>query len=367
MKRLTPLSVAQACAVGGVAASTALTASLVPQLTPLGNATAIWRLGLTSMSVVIGLALFYWTRRRLARAMASPPADAARRTAANDFPFALARALFLAATGLGTSTTVFLWRVPHEPSTALVVGVVTYLLYVLPVLGVYLIARSALRPHAAGPPGAGPVRGVRQSVALRLAFAVQLPVVVCSVGIVLVEQSDGASYDLALEDYYRERYARTAGRIEAHLGAPVEGVTPPAGVFRDAGAWVAVPAAMDRVRPLALRLPPILLLALITLGSAVMGRWLAGEVTGAVDGVRRTLKGLQSGDLEGAHRAADAEGGPGLAELAGLLRALGGALDGLQAQREALREAAARRLAAEQAKARFLAHISHELKSPLHS
>lgn len=368
---LSPLLTARLCALATLGLSAALAGTLVPTMAPLGEAITRWRQCLWVGTGLLMLLAWVRAAHHLRALGAAGTADAAARRAAHDYPFRLARAFFGMAVLGGLGTFALLGRMLGTGDLPLVAGVITYLLLVLPAPLAYLLTRRALRPWAAGPPGAPPVGGVRQSLALRLAFAVQLPVVVCSVGIVLIEQSNGAAYDRALEDDYRATYVRIVERVARHL--PQNAVTamtkvrPPAGVRQGPEGWEALGAATTRHRPLDLRLPPLVLLAAVVLLAGLLGRWLAREVTRDVAATHTALAEAGAGDLDASALRAAASGPLGLRETTGLFDAFDAALEGLHAQQAALAQATRRRREAEQAKNRFLAHLSHELKSPLNS
>jgi signal transduction histidine kinase len=357
--------------VGTLALSAALAGMLVPSMAPIGEAITRWRQCLWVGTGLLTLLGWIRTASHLRGLGAAGTADVAARRAAHDFPFRLARSFFAAAVLGGLGTFALLRLMLGGTHQALVAGVITYLLLVLPAPLAYLLTRRALRPWAAGPPGAPPVGGVRQTLAMRLAFAVQLPVVVCSVGIVIIEQSNGAAYDRALEDDYRETYVRIAQRVARHLPedavAAMGAVSRPEGVAWSAEGWVALPAEQTRQRPLDLRLPPLVLLAAVLLLAGLLGRWLAREVTRDVAATHLALAEAGAGDLDATALRAAAPGPLGLRETTRLFDAFDAALEGLHAQQTALAAATRRRRDAEQAKNRFLAHLSHELKSPLNS
>ena len=357
------VTIARLCAVGGIVVSTAAALWLVPELSWLGPGGRLWQAGMLAGAAIVSAALYVWTGHRLAP-LATDGDE--RRRAAHDYPFRLARLGFLVSIGGGVGTSVVLWTYVGNPTSALVGGVVTYLLMVLPVLGVYLVTRRALRRVAAG---SGAIGGLRQAVSLRLAFAVQLPAVVCAAGIVLVEQSGGSAYGYALETYYRERYDTLLGRVlrtfdEDARRREVARVRPPDGVrvLLEGPVFHAALPADDFSRPTSLRLPPYAMLALITVLSALLGTWLASEVTGELGTVRRALARLRKGEAQRLP-----ERPSGLAEAALVATALQRTLDGFAQRQEALRVAAGQRREAEHTKSRFLAHLSHELKSPLNS
>ncbi len=95
-------------------------------------------------------------------------------------------------------------------------------------------------------------------------------------------------------------------------------------------------------------------------------RWkasrIASEVTGELGTVRQALARLREGKTQRLP-----VGPSGLAEAALVASALQRTLDGFAQRQQALREAAGYRRDAEHVKGRFLAHLSHELKSPLNS
>ncbi len=367
---MTPLAIVRLTTLGGVLGGLLLSSWLVPLLCWMGSGVDVWRLGMLLGGAAFAAHLHVWTTSRLRPLGRPDPADPERRRAAHDYPFRLARRCFAAAIAGGLGTTLVLWLQPGARPGALVAGLMTYLLLLLPVLGVYLGTRRVMSEAAAGPVGAGPVSGLRQSVGLRLAFAVQLPVVACAAGIVLVEQSGQGAYARDLETYYRERYDALLERVLRVVDDPIRQaevvgrLTPPPGVAvyldrRGLPAHHPRPT-VDHQRPLELRLPPYGMLALVTVLSALLGSWLAFEVTRELGSVRRALADLRRGG------GADLPDRPtGLVEVADLAAAFEGTVAGFQQRNEAMREAAEQRRVADEAKARFLAHLSHELKSPL--
>ncbi|MCB9538244.1 MAG: hypothetical protein H6704_18475 [Myxococcales bacterium] len=216
----------RACVVGGTAMAALLPAALVPRLTWLGASTPWWQLGVAVTAATLAVWAVRWSDRTLSPLGPDAAAPGARRRVAHDFPFQLARLGFLAALGAGGASTIALAATGTDASTALVAGVVTYLLMLPPVLGTYLLTRRALRPSTIEVSATTqPIGGLRQAVGMRLAFAVQLPVVVCAAGIVLVEQADGGRYARDVEAHARARWATLAARTLAAL--PDDARAPP--------------------------------------------------------------------------------------------------------------------------------------------
>ncbi len=378
MRRLSPVTAATLVALAGVAAGAALALLLVPLLSATVASTPLWRRWLLTVAALFGPCIVLWCRIAL-RPLLEPGADpAARRRAAHDFPFRVARLCFGAALGSGVATGAGLWlKHREEPAAALAAGVVTYLVLVLPIIAIYLGARQVLHREAAGPVGAGPVPGVRQSVRLRLALAVQFPVVVSMAGLVMVEQYNDIAYHHAQSRFYQEQYTQALSRVlltlkdPADRAAAMRDLRPPPGIEprtwpspADGAASFGLLVDPDPERPLDTRLAPFLLLALVTACGALLGGWLAREVTGELGAATRALRALRQSALP-APIAPPAE--LSLRETGALVAALGEAVGAYQAREQAIREAAEARRRAEQAKSRFLAHLSHELKSPLNS
>ena len=355
------------------AAAIALTIWLVPLIAGRHAPGPDWQLGYALLS---GLATLFGIWRfgpTLGPLPPTPTADPAHRRRAHDFPAHLSRGAFIAAVlgGLGTGT--WLAHRGQPLGAAIGTGAITYVVALVPVLGLYLVTRRLLRAHAAGPPGSGPVTGLRQPVAARLALAVQMPIAVCAAGLLLVQQNSTETYGADATAYFVERtrtlHRRLAARLPAPLPAPVpDAQTPyphpnPARAALDA----ALPADRHGTAPPteispALTFGPLpfalfaALLLLLTLG----GRRLAATITDDLDGIADALRRIEDDEPPAPPPAA-------FRETAAVTAALQRTLAGLTVQRAALRRAAAERRKADAAKARFLAHLSHELKSPLNS
>ncbi len=358
MTRMHPLSAVKLYTFVASLLSTGFTVLAVPELSGPRSPGPEWQLayGLTALAVIVLAQL--WVGRPLRRLEGTPTADPEHRRLAHDFPVELVRGGFGAALCFGLATS--LWMLAHGRSggDAVAVGAITYVVALWPVLGLYLGARRILRRHAAGPPGAGPVRGLRQTLVGRLALTLQVPVVICAVGLLLVQEGNSEAYATETGRYFTERLQNLQRRVESRLD----------GELARAEFAAALPAdVIDRLngeRPDELRLgllPYGLLAALLVLVS-VTGRRMARTVTDDLAGIGDALRRINADDSEPPPPPAVA-----LRETTAVARALDNALVGLTAQRGALRRAAAERRRADGAKARFLAHLSHELKSPLNS
>ncbi|MCA9540825.1 MAG: HAMP domain-containing histidine kinase [Myxococcales bacterium] len=333
-----------------------VTLLLVPAITGEAIPTPAWPIAVGAGSAVFVGLLWLWMRRQLRALPPVPAVTAHDRRLAHDFPVRLARACFVGAVGAGLGTAAMLIGFGRGLTAAMVSGVICYLIALLPVLGAYLLARRALRPHAAGPPGAGPIDGPRQSIAQRLTFAVQVPVVVCAAGLVLVQATDGQTYERAVDGYFVDRSEQLTTRIAAAL--------PPEAAAAFLAERRPIPATAPRpIWPLTDPWPPLLLIALITL-AALAGRALARILAEDLRAVGDALTAL---DPEVRTGEPTPDPGVALTETATIMTAFGQAVTGFARQRVALRQAMHDRRIATRAKARFLAHLSHELKSPLNS
>lgn len=374
-----PLPRRVALGVGATyAAGIALTVQCVPVIIDLETAASTWIRGLSAYGLVMIALLVRQTAQGLAPLAAHPPGAAARRRAAHDLPFALARLTFVAAVLGGALTWPYLTRFSALTlPQALAGAVTTYLLLALPVIFIYDLARRMLRDEAAGE---GPLPdALRQPLGLRVALAVQLPIIVCMAGLVLVEQSNAQHHSRDVNHFFERQYTQVLSRALATLPevedrhAVFAAIDPPPGITVYAkpdadtpdphAAAVGVVVDPDRPRPLALRLPPFALFAAVALFAALLGRWLAREVTAEVAAAREALLALQRAEPQPASNPA----GTTMAETTALVAAWRATLDGFRSRRDALDRATAARRTAEQAKARFLAHLSHELKSPLNT
>ncbi|MCK6571956.1 HAMP domain-containing histidine kinase [Myxococcota bacterium] len=374
-----PLVRRVALGVGAIyAAGTALAVQCVPFIIELESAASAWVRGLSAYGLLMVALLLRQTSTGLAPLTSHPPGADARRRAAHDLPFTLARLAFVAAVLGGALTWPYLTRFSALTlPQALAGAVTTYLLLALPVIFIYDVARRLLRDEAAGE-GALP-DALRQPLGLRVALAVQLPIIVCMAGLVLVEQSNAQRHSRDVNTFFERQYTQVLARALTTLPdvedrhAVFAAIEPPPGItlYTDPeasapdvpGAAVGVVVDPDRPRPLTLRLPPLVLFAAVALFAALLGRWLAREVTAEVAAARQVLLALQRPDPPPPTHPA----GTTMAETTALVGAWRATLEGFRARRDALDRATHARRAAEQAKARFLAHLSHELKSPLNT
>lgn len=358
MSRLHPLAAVKLYTFIASLLSTGFTVLAVPVLSGPRAPGPDWQMayGLAALTVIVVAQL--WVGRPLRRLTETPAADPAHRRLAHDFPVELVRGGFVGALLFGLATAAWMLARGRSGGDAVAVGAITYVVALWPVLGLYLGARRILRRHAAGPPGAGAVRGVRQPLAGRLALTLQVPVVICAVGLLLVQEGNSEAYAVETGRYFTERLQRLQRRVEKHLD----------GELARAEFAAALPAGVvarlngDRPDELRLGLLPYGLLAMLIALVALTGRRMARTVTDDLAGIGDALRRVNAEDPDPPPPPAVA-----LRETTAVARALDATLAGLTAQRGALRRAAAERRRADAAKARFLAHLSHELKSPLNS
>ncbi len=341
--------------------STSMTLLLLPELTWLKELEGLWSWGLIIQALLLSLFLLFWSSRTLARG------KELSLELARDFPFKVARIAFLFAISIGLSSSILLLlRREDSLSEAAITGLISYLLYLVPTVGVYLLLRRLLKPQAQGPPR----QGLRQSIALRLAFALQLPIVISATGMILIEQEGGERYERALEIYYRERYTDYLQRIlqlmerEERQIQLLRRLEPPDGILLgllEKPECKVVPTE-NITRPLHFQILAVLLLILVALLSTILGRWLARELTTELKEVGSGLRSLrETAELKARFS------GVGFRESQELINAFEGAMRSFELRRRAMEQAARQRREAEELKARFLAHLSHELKSPLNS
>ncbi|MEZ4468062.1 MAG: histidine kinase dimerization/phospho-acceptor domain-containing protein, partial [bacterium] len=344
---------------------------LTPMLAAFDPTPTAWRASLLAGGGLLSAAVGIWSLR----ALPAGRTDAVGRRAALDFPLKLTRILFGASVVAGLATLPLLGPVMRA-SDALLPALVLYLMLLLPTAGLYFLTSVLLRPLSTTPAGEVPAAGLRQGITLRLSLAVQLPVLLCALGMIVVEQTSGVAYEHRIEAYARERYGRTLERLlgalsgEARQQAVLAAIEPPDGILvfegaRERRTWAVSTATPLGGRPMSL-LVPLLVLALVVVALTLLhGRWLAREVTAELQSVHRAFEALQAD----APRAATAAltGTLCLHETAELAQAVERALAGFESRQRALQAAASERRTSERAKARFLGHLSHELKSPLNS
>ncbi|MCB9549306.1 MAG: HAMP domain-containing histidine kinase [Myxococcales bacterium] len=365
------LHAARAVAIGGTALLPLPALWLAPMLAAFDPGTTAWRSTLLIGSLVASIGVGLWS----VRALPAGPRDAARRRAALDFPLRLTRILFAASVVAGLGSLPLLAPIMGA-SDAILPALVSYLMLLLPTAGLYFLTSILLRGHSTTPPGEIPAAGLRQSITLRLSLAVQLPVLLCALGMILVEQTSGVAYEQRIEAYARERYGRTLDRMlkalpgEARHQVILQQIQPPEGILvfegvRGRRTWTVSSAGSLAGRPVSL-LVPLLLLALVVVALTLLhGRWLAREVVAELRSVQHALDAMQADAPRAATEALT--GTLCLRETAELAMAVERALAGFEARQLALQAAAAERRTSERAKARFLGHLSHELKSPLNS
>jgi len=377
---------ARIAAVGGTALAAALPAVLAPTLTSFGNVTGPWRGGFLMGGVAVAVGVGLWSRRALPdpgtwpanrRPTNRADADPTLRTSplahqlARVYPFRLARLLFGIAV-LASIATIFALAPALGVTNALLPGVIVYLTLLLPISGLYFLTGRLLRPLASAPADMDVPSGERQAIGLRLTLAVQLPVLLCALGMVLVEQTAGGRYEQTIEQYGRDRYGRLLQDVLNALPTDparqtlLTTIEPPEGVLvfeQTQGRRTFAIASTEGLsaRPAALQIPLLFLALGVVLVTVLHGRWLPREITNELLALRQALDALKAG------RDPSTPQPYALQETADLAHALERALAGFEARRRALSAAAAERRDSERRKAVFLGHLSHELKSPLNS
>ena len=197
-------------------------------------------------------------------------------------------------------------------------------------------------------------RDRRLTLARRFGLALQLPVLLSMGGLVLVSETAAERFDGDLRAHAQLQYAQVASRLPREV---------PARAADEGRSQPSLEGASEPARPLSMWGPPLLLFVALVVLSGVLGRWLGAEVAGELNRVRRALVALRQSPTSSPEPA----GAMALRETQGLVKAFQTALLGLNFRRDALEQATERHRAADQEKARFLAHLSHELKSPLNT
>ena len=290
--------------------------------------------------------------RRLRPLVHMPLGAAPRRVAAHDYPLHNAGALI--ALSVLLSGVAFVSTREHGvgETDALVIAMMTCLASIIGVLPTHLVLRALLPAEAAGVADHGPVEGRRQPIRIRLALATTLPLAVCTAALFVVEQSNARAYARDVAALYETQREGVRERLSRLVG--------PASTTDATSPLRATPQPAPSV--LAQTLPPLALLMVLTALAVALGLWLSRELAMELGAVRDALARVRSSpspefEAPRVHTA--------FRETHALLRAYTLALQSFVERRDALDAAAAARRRADLAKARFLAHLSHELKSPL--
>lgn len=337
---------------------------LVPWLLDLTTDVVAWRASMIGGGVIFALGVYVWSLWALpSRAEDASGGDAARR-----FPLRVAQ-VFGTGALVSAAATLASFSSPGGADPVLV-AVVTGLLLLLPTQAVYLIARHALRPIAGRGPHQLRLTGKPQPTRLSVVILMQVPLLACGLAIVLVEQSGGARYERDIAAWHQDRYLRLLDRASDLLTpAEVEAMhaalqPPPTIIAEPTGPrWRAGPLPR---RALPLVAVPYLLLLLIGILTWGLGRWMSRRLAQELDTTRTIIDAIQEG-MPANHTDLALNRAVASRNMVDLVDAVGLALAGFERRRTALRRAAERRTASERAKARFLRHLSHELKSPLNS
>lgn len=366
MRRIDPIRLARLYALGVLAGALSSLLLLVPRLVDLDDAQGPW---LLTQLLLGGLtALLWWARvLRSLRPLRGPDRRASRR-AANEFPFLLTRAILRNAVSASLTTLLTLSLIAGQHS-ALVPAILTYLILILPAPWAYLMSRRLLRRWAAGRPEEGPPAGLRQPLSLRLGFALSLPIIACSVGIVLIDRSNNARYhaeifadaqrsDALILTQMRQLAAEEAPHTAEEASHTAEEAPPSALSLAQLGLQRSPPP-----QPLA----PLALIGLMGLLAALLAHHLSRHVQGDLTALRGTLEPLSQGDLDRGLFDSTLPLRLRFHESMQIYAATHAAVQAFQEQAQALQEATHRGQAAQLEKQRFLAQLSHELKSPLNT
>ena len=347
-----------------IALSFAATGVLVPWLLDLVNGEA-WRATMIGAGVIFALGVYAWSLWALpSGAQDGSSGDAARR-----FPLRVAQVLGLSAVISALATLAVFSG--HDDRDPVLVAVLTGLLVLLPAQVVYLAARRALRPIAQRGPRQLQLSGRRQPTQLSVIIVIQAPLLACGLAMVLVEQSSGGQYGRDIAAYHQDRYVRLLNRARDLLDPPqraamLNALKPPPTIVIDPRSDPVWRAGRAHRRPLTLKIVPYLLLLMIFGLTWALGRWMSRRLARELDTTRAIVDAILEG-VPTDHADLALNRAVASRDMVGLVDAVGLALNGFERRRTALRRAAERRTASERAKARFLRHLSHELKSPLNS
>ena len=331
-----------------ISVSTGLTAFLLSGVAPSGtfDIHLIYVLNGLGVSFAGGLAL-WTTNARIGEALESTAAE--RRCAAHNYPFVVMRACFLYGVLAGTCVCASQLIRSVELGVAITTGVLTYLITLQLNLVLYLYLRRLLKPDVATAQQSV-TDGARQSIRMRMLIMMQVPVVLCGIGIVLVQQLSDNQRIEALEAIQLELNNATARRASMVL-------PPQARVQISAQALPSAGLSIAPVEPTS-----ALLVLMVLLFSYRTCRAIADDVT---EDLRAVASALESIEQHTVNHSIDTT--VGLRESAKIWSRFEQASRTFSQQGIQIQRVAEQRRDAEVHKARFLAHVSHELKSPLNS
>ncbi|MGC6417139.1 MAG: sensor histidine kinase [Bradymonadia bacterium] len=331
-----------------ISVSTGLTALLLSAVAPAATFDTTLSFVLIALGVSFASGLAVWTTHaRIGETLESTESE--RRCAAHTYPFSIMRACFLYGVFAGTSICITQLVRSIELGVAITTGVLTYLITLQLNLVLYLYLRRLLKPDAAITQHKV-TDGARQSIRMRMLIMMQVPIVLCGIGIVLVQQASDSQRVEALETVQLELYNTTARRAAM--------VLPPQSRVQVSEQTLSTPVlSIVPIEPAS-----TLLVLMVLLFSYRTCRAIADDVT---EDLRAVASALESIEQDKVSQPTDTT--VGLWESAKIWSRFEQANRAFSQQGIQIQRVAEQRREAEIHKARFLAHISHELKSPLNS
>jgi len=311
---------------------------------------ATTQLALCGFGFIGAVLLALWTTPKTTGLDSTGDSDTSR-AAAHSYPFSVMRFCFVGALLAALLITALQSLRSRDLGEAIATGVLTYLITTLPNLLLYLWLRRLLRPMTQTGPGSSTLGGVRQSIRMRMVFVIQLPVVMCGLGMVLVQHLGDTNSVEEMETTFREMHATVARRAEKELAANIRIQVPQQSIELVSGLEA---SSFDSTA--------LFLVLGVLLFSYRTCRAIADDVATDLKAITTALVTVdQPAPVD------DRKTSVGLRECAEIFSNFERAAEGFKQQQKKIESAAEKRREAETQKNRFLAHISHELKSPLNS
>ncbi|MEE2758319.1 MAG: histidine kinase dimerization/phospho-acceptor domain-containing protein [Myxococcota bacterium] len=333
-----------------ISVSVTLTSMILGYVVPGDQFDATTQFALCGFGFFAALLLIVWTTPQKTGLESGADSNASR-AAAYSYPFSVMRFCFVGALVAAILITVLQSMRSRDLGEAIATGVLTYLITTLPNLLLYLWLRRLLRPMTQGQPGTRTLGGVRQTIRMRMVFVIQLPVVMCGLGMVLVQHLSDTNSVEEIETTFRTMHATVARRAEKELAANVRIQMPQQSVPLVSGLES---SSFDSTA--------FLLVLGILFFSYRTCRAIADDVATDLKAITAALARVEQPAPVDARKTS-----VGLKECAEIFSDFERAADGFRRQQNQIASAAKKRREAETQKNRFLAHISHELKSPLNS